>query len=788
MKLSVCIVTYNHEALIRQCIESVLRQRVAFDYEIVVGEDCSTDRTRAILEDLASQHPDKLKVKCRPKNLGAELNFNQTISECAGEYIAFLEGDNNWTADDKLRMQVAFLDDHPDAAFCCHRVGYVDEIGKRMPIVLPLADPPEMSDIGFLLQDSNPVGLGTIVARRELLEGLADWVQGLKMGDWPLCLMLATRGRIGFIGKEMSVQRVHSGGTWQKLPEAVQVAYMIHMLNRVGPKLPAALEPTIADMTHRFLVLFADRLFSGDSSLLPTILDRIEALNDKALLGQLMRFTIESKAAGRHRLLTERHELERLLAHTRKQPWQAVRDLIVFRFSSYMARQHLLFSPRRREKIGTSASKRDPERGLHRYGKAYVPAPTGGSAAAAETVGRRIYNPAFETILVVSHDATRTGAPILALNIAQNLAKRYNVVWLVLRGGDLLEEFEAASIEIVLARRFSFVGGDYLPMIRSLTNKHKFLFAIVNSMESRGVLQGLHECGVPIVSLIHEFSSYSNPKTAALDFFRLSDQTIFSTKITLDNALLENNLLTARGLHVLPQGKCAIPKPVASDVRSDDEIAWLTSMLRPSGESGRSFVVIGAGTVSMRKGVDLFIEVATRVLSGPGGERFRFAWIGAGYDPDRDLAYSIYLRDQIRRAGIEDRMLLLNETSQIEAAYQLADVLMLSSRLDPLPNVAIDSLSIGKPVFCFDRTTGIAHILKENGLGEECVAAYLDTTEMARKISILAADTTLYASVSQRSRDLAAGIFDFGTYIDKLQDIATQAVEMAGKNLESEGH
>ena len=71
-------------------------------------------------------------------------------------------------------------------------------------------------------------------------------------------------------------------------------------------------------------------------------------------------------------------------------------------------------------------------------------------------------------------------------------------------------------------------------------------------------------------------------------------------------------------------------------------------------------------------------------------------------------------------------------------AYQAADLLLISSRLDPLPNVAIDALTLGLPVFCFEKTTGIADFLSEHGLKEQCVARYLDAHDLALKVRSLA--------------------------------------------------
>ena len=186
--------------------------------------------------------------------------------------------------------------------------------------------------------------------------------------------------------------------------------------------------------------------------------------------------------------------------------------------------------------------------------------------------------------------------------------------------------------------------------------------------------------------------------------------------------------------------------------------------------------MIGLGSIELRKGVDLFIECATIIKNQPEGERFQFVWIGNGFDPEREVAYSAYLADQMKRAELGSQMKILRATSEIELAYQSADLLLLSSRLDPLPNVAIDALMLGLPVLCFEKTTGIADFLSENGLGEPCVAQYLDTHDLARKVTALAESEGLRASVSERSRAAAGSAFDMNAYVSKIEAIAVQAV------------
>ena len=195
----------------------------------------------------------------------------------------------------------------------------------------------------------------------------------------------------------------------------------------------------------------------------------------------------------------------------------------------------------------------------------------------------------------------------------------------------------------------------------------------------------------------------------------------------------------------------------------------------PRARDKKRFVVLGAGTVEIRKGVDLFLETATRVLHAPGGENAFFTWIGAGYSPERDFVYSVYLRDQLHRAGIEDRVVMLPATSEIDLAYELSDVLLLSSRLDPLPNVAIDALCLGLPVVCFENTTGIADLLSGAGLHDACVAEYIDTGDLAEKVLRLAKSPDHYEEVSTKTREFAKAAFDFDRYAQQIETLGQKS-------------
>lgn len=117
MKLSVAIVTYNQEKYIKQCLDGIVMQHVDFDYEIIIGDDSSGDNTRTICEEYAKIYP-QIKVLPKQNRMGIGQNWMRVLQACSGDYFAFCEGDDYWTNKNKLSIQVAFLDEHPQCSMC----------------------------------------------------------------------------------------------------------------------------------------------------------------------------------------------------------------------------------------------------------------------------------------------------------------------------------------------------------------------------------------------------------------------------------------------------------------------------------------------------------------------------------------------------------------------------------------------------------------------------------------------------------------------------------------------
>jgi glycosyltransferase involved in cell wall biosynthesis len=135
--VSVAIITYNHGPYIRQCLEGVLMQKTNFPIEVIIGEDCSTDDTRAIIKEFEAAYPTIIKPIYHLKNVGAARNaYEFCYPKLTGKYIAICEGDDYWTDPYKLQKQVDFLEQHPECVLCFHRINRVnehDEIFQREP-------------------------------------------------------------------------------------------------------------------------------------------------------------------------------------------------------------------------------------------------------------------------------------------------------------------------------------------------------------------------------------------------------------------------------------------------------------------------------------------------------------------------------------------------------------------------------------------------------------------------------------------------------------------------------
>lgn len=212
MKVSVCIITYNHEKFIAQAIESALSQNTSFDYEIVICEDHSQDRTREICEKYAAEYPEKIRLLASSSNLGLIRNFIRALQACQGTYIAFLEGDDFWINNDKLQTQADFLDNNEHCSICFHNVNiHFNRTGEDTIKPFHNALPKDLFTTEDLLSQWFIPSASVMFRNYKDME-LPDWFFYCKSGDIPYLLLLSLKGNIRYIDQIMAVYRVHDNG------------------------------------------------------------------------------------------------------------------------------------------------------------------------------------------------------------------------------------------------------------------------------------------------------------------------------------------------------------------------------------------------------------------------------------------------------------------------------------------------------------------------------------------------------------------------------------------------
>ena len=215
--VNVFMVTYNHELYVAQAIEGVLAQKCNFDYELVIGEDCSTDNTSEIIKSYENDHRKIIKARYNTKNLGMLENGIKTLKECTSKYIAFCEGDDYWIDPHKLQKQVDWLQQNENYSACVHLAKTVYEYepnsGEQGFIFNPKSDTLLHND--FL----RPFRLATcsLMYRRILIDITELTKYSNLVRDRPFMIILSTFGPFKVLPDVMAVYRRNKGGVSENI-------------------------------------------------------------------------------------------------------------------------------------------------------------------------------------------------------------------------------------------------------------------------------------------------------------------------------------------------------------------------------------------------------------------------------------------------------------------------------------------------------------------------------------------------------------------------------------------
>jgi glycosyltransferase involved in cell wall biosynthesis len=221
-KISVLMVTYNHEQYIAAALDSVFAQRHDYSREIVVGDDASTDLTREIVNEYSQKHSGVIRLIQHPQNVGHCRNYFSVLEACRGEYVALLDGDDYWTDPDKLKKQIEFLDEHPDFVLSCHRFRrhYIRQDRYEDDLYPELY---ENNPDGFVMEPERffshwVAQTLTVVVRRSAVD-ISEFQSYKYFADVHLFFSVLQKGKgyaHGFFG---AMYNMHGDGVWSKLNE-----------------------------------------------------------------------------------------------------------------------------------------------------------------------------------------------------------------------------------------------------------------------------------------------------------------------------------------------------------------------------------------------------------------------------------------------------------------------------------------------------------------------------------------------------------------------------------------
>jgi glycosyltransferase involved in cell wall biosynthesis len=213
-KVSICVITYNQENYIKQCVESLVSQNADFLFEVVIRDDASSDNTPLILQELKERYS-QIRLLNGSVNLGMNKNILEVFGAARGDFIALCEGDDYWVDQCKIKKQVALLEKHSDYNMCCHPAQIQKE--NRVTRKQLGRHSSNLTTIPFqeiLKNDGAFIATPSIMIRRCVLAKLPDWLVQAPYGDYFLQVYGAFSKGCIYSPEPMAVYRKNSIGSW----------------------------------------------------------------------------------------------------------------------------------------------------------------------------------------------------------------------------------------------------------------------------------------------------------------------------------------------------------------------------------------------------------------------------------------------------------------------------------------------------------------------------------------------------------------------------------------------
>ncbi len=364
----------------------------------------------------------------------------------------------------------------------------------------------------------------------------------------------------------------------------------------------------------------------------------------------------------------------------------------------------------------------------------------------------------------VTHEATRTGAPKIILNLLKHFHQNCDIECetLMHSGGHLVSDFQKYSV--VDCFTLPTERSDELTKrVRKAVSRQKNrtpLFAICNSMESRHVCSELSALGIPTISLVHELpSSYTEEDYH--NIYRDSNKVVFPVQAVRESADAKTPIPSGKSI-VLPQG---LLDPNFGQNIPHEKAA--IQIRRELGLPEDSFIVLGCGTLDLRKGIDHFVNIARRTIETNFTNRpIHFVWVGEGARWCHSPYH--YVQIDLNKSVARDHVHFIGERENVEPYFMGADTFLMTSRVDPFPCVIHEAMAAGLPIITFADNGGAPEAV-ENGAG--FVVTYGDYEQSAGVVRMLSSQPEITAGMRDRSKERVATRYRFEDYAEKMIDL-----------------
>ena len=379
-------------------------------------------------------------------------------------------------------------------------------------------------------------------------------------------------------------------------------------------------------------------------------------------------------------------------------------------------------------------------------------------------------------ILFISHDASRTGAPMVLLHLLRWLKTHTDIPFYLLckHGGELESEFRAVAPVFVIhkskhRKNSSFANISFrlqmklhLHRLRKTLLKENIGVIYANTVMNGDLLVFLEELNCPVICHIHELECWIRYRTGLEAFYQIKkySQHYIAVSEAVKQNLIRNHQIENERLDVIYE--FIQTHSSIDNLKRQQQIR--ENICRNLGIPDNAFIICASGTTDWRKGPDLFIQLARIVHKYQSSRHVYFLWVGG----DKNGVRFGELWTDVKNLGMEQYIRFLGVQTNPLDYFVACDVFVLVSREDPFPLVCLEAASQGKPIVCFDKAGGMREFVEDDA---GFVVPYLALEVMAHKIIDLLNSSRLRQQLGQKAQQKVRENHDIEVVAPKVLNI-----------------